>query len=278
MEATLPETDELVDPIYSFGTDPAMTSIIQLIHKKHVDVVAINIWTLARNVMDKEKDIDENLEMLIENITAIVSNLSFTFSNVNVIKNPFVYFYMYSYDQGVPDTYLRKSESEQKKLLFNLCNQYYKYQIGSTKKELSTTKYDNLNVVTDVTKNNREPSYRSMIKVISSCTNRHIVALLTHMPMDAHIFQNFDTYMVRSHTGEVCDRRRYGNIVFGLDIPFNKSVHVLLGDKETVKGFLQRKTKTEMIDRSKSAMWHQWTLSKIETEIGYVYSLPYKLP
>lgn len=271
------QTDDLEEPKYSFGTDPAMVSILEAIHKYKFDVIAINIWTLARNLIDKDKSIDDNLAKLIENIEGITDSLSFTFGNVNIIKNPCVYFYLYNYSIKVPDMFLRTSNNEQKKLIKEVCSQYYKYNTSSDKKELKTFKHDNLNVIIDISQRNNF-SYKTMTTVISSIPNRHKVCLLTHLPLDCHIFYSFETVVVRSHTGEVCDRIRYGETVFGIKVPFIKELHVLLGDKETLKGVFHHKTKKELLERAEAAKWSLWSSFKIEKEISYLYKLPYRLP
>lgn len=269
---------EIVDPTYSFGTDPAIISIIKLINQNSVDCVCINIWTLIRNVFNKDTKIDENLNKLINNIDMLLSNLSFVYGSNSNIKNPFIYFYMYRYDSLIPTLYLRETNSQIKKLLKEVSSQYYKYSMTTQKTELKTFKYDNLNVIIDLTQKINSVSYVLMNGVISSIPNKHKVALLTHIPLDAHIFKNFDTVVVRSHSGEVCDQKRYGEIVFGINVPFIKELHVLLGDKEIIKGVFHHKTKKELIDRATNAKWHMWSSVKIRSEISNLYKLPYNLP
>lgn len=268
--------EELPPPIYSYGSDPAFIKVNDLIDREGVDTVAINVLTLMRNVYDKNKTLDENLELLIDNIQNLKSNYSNYYYKQEII-NPVLYFYLFNYENIIPDNYLRSNTTETKKILDRFKNRFIEYYTASYKQYFYTEPYENILVVFEIDDTPFNKPYHKLRLSISTFSNRHIVALHTHIPIDAHIFPFFKSYIVRSYQGDSYDINSYGLKIFGVDIPFIPNTHIVFGDKELIKGVVQRKQKKDLILQIQSEDWKLWSKNKISDKLNDMGLIPYKL-
>lgn len=282
---------ETEDPIYSFGTDPAIQKIHELINTEKIDVVAINISTIARNVMDKDKSIDENLFNVIDIIERLSVDIADMFVGTNIFK-PYIYFYLLPYHKMIPSEYLRLQGNKSRELLFELVSHYYTYFSSTFKKPLMhLTPKNDVNIVFHVPADEGfriglkkligfkliEPSYKTIIKDIAPMRNTHTVALFTHQPLDCHILKKYKSFLVRSHTGEVLDYRDYGEKVFTKPLPFLPALHVVLGDTELIKPYIGIKEKRQLFDIMEKNKWQYMPEYKITQMLYTMYNLSYKI-
>jgi len=274
------DTEEEIPPTYSYGSDPAISEIIKLIQTRGTDCITINIATLIRNGYDKNKTLDENLGSVVDTIHNLITNISGVFNTVDTVA-PYLYFYLFNYDGMIPvPEYQRAFTSDAKKALLSVNDRFVDYYIASYKTETHIQQFNQLTVVFEVNYNNdpgREISYRRIQKSIAAMRNRHVVALHTHMPIDAHILRLYESVIVRSYRGDSYDYKTYGKVIFDIDIPFLPSVHVLLGDKELLIGLIKRNKKKEFLQLVTDESWYLWSNNKIHETINNMYVLPYTL-
>ena len=269
-------TESLPPPTYSYGSDPAILKILELSDVESIDTIAINLLTLMRNVYDKNKTIDENLDLLIDNILNLKTNISNHYYKQEIV-NPVLYFYLFNYDEIVPKEYMRSSETESKRSLDKFKNRFIEYYKSTFKTNFHLESFTNILVVYEVETSPLFKSFQQIRSSISSFANRHIVALHTHLPIDAHVLQYFKSFIVRSYQGDFYDYKTYGHKVFNVNVPFIDSTHIVFGDKELIKGTVQRKQKKELIAKIESEEWHLWTKSKISDKLKDMGVVPYKL-
>lgn len=272
-------SDEVPEYKFSYGTDPAITTIITSIRTHEIDVIAINIWTLIRNLISSDVDISNIVEELKSNIENITIDIAAEYINNSHIKNPHLYFYMYNYVSEIPDIYKRISNSKSANLLKEAGREYYRDFIGKQpiKKETIYTVHDNLNLIIDVSQEVKVP-YVKVSRMILAMANKHRVFILTHLPLDVHVLSNFKGSVIRSYTGALVSPVEYSEAIFKIRTSFSKKLHVLLGDGEVIKGSLSIKDKKDLYNRAKNARWHLWSGYKLDKELDNLYTLPYRLP
>lgn len=267
-------TEELPPPTYSHGTDPAIKTIMELVEIESIDTIVINILTLMRNVYNKNMTIDENLSVLLDNIQDLITNFSDFFYKQDVV-NPTIYFYLFDYSRmGIPSEYLRSFDTESKINLMKFRERFITYYNHSYQSKININRYNNtLDVVFEVDLSSDKPSFNMMRSTISSVKNRHIVALLTHIPIDAHVLRHYKSFIVRSYQGDYFTYKSYGSVIFGCDVPFLPSLHVVFGDKELIKGMVQRNKKKELMKLIEDNDWCLWSNDKIHEAINTMYVL-----
>jgi len=307
-ESESTSSEEIDPPRLSYGTDPAMKSIIEKIQNKEVDTVCINIATLVRNLLEKDTDIDTATSVLMENMELLVSDLSIAFSGSNV-NNPHVYFYLMPHHKMIPsmrtppgvskadpiiDNFSRPLKSSKtRQMIFDVCRHYVRYRNSARMPTTTNVKVDNLFVTTQIVsegvfivndsslnikKTADEASYNIMYKMLCSFKNARKPIILTHQAMDAHLLEKFPGFLVNSFTGNILTYQNCNTYFFKNEhIPFTRITHVCFGDRELVTGCLRSKEKKMLLELSETEKWRLKPSMKVDMYLKETYKLPYSL-
>lgn len=266
---------------YSFGTTPAIDRMLDIINKRTSKTgydIFINVDTLVRNRWNKNLKIPKIGELVAKDMQGIINDLADAMMLAD--KNHYNNIHMYSlkYEQMIPTTYLRKSNSElhlKSKEVLVWLNSHINFDataypnIGNTSIKI----YFGLS---------NTPSYKQLRE--DETMGNPYVMMLSHQALDYHIFNpKVEGCIVRSFLGTVMetDRRTLGQHVFKVNnIPFYPMFHVLFGDKELIQGSIlkDKEEKKRMLDIADTYNWSIRTRSYLLDSIKKNnFVLPYSL-
>lgn len=263
---------------YSFGTTPAIDKIIDLVNHAKNDqgyIFLINLSTLVRNRWRKEL----KLQRIVDGVRQDMSGISNELNEVCKLKDPehahLIVFYTMSYSKMIPSEYIRSQDSEQRAKVQDATAMLIN-QVPSTKKVDG-----NFTVVVEHSKSS-EASFKQLSKMIKNVGGSQVVTIISHQPIDYHIFDvNIKGNVVKSFTGDIesGSKSTLGSMVFkDPNVPFYPSLHVLLGDKELIKGSLDRKEKVRLLEMCASNGWRMRTNTYIADALfKNKFTLPYTL-
>lgn len=259
---------------YSFGTTPAINTLLEVLLKEMgttkdaEEVILINIATLVRNRQTKEKSMKKIAEEVMTDITGIRKELTDLLGGGNLRK--YLIFFTMPYDRQVPQTHLRP-DSQQRAQVKSITTML------RTLLPNSYTSYGKLDVAVVIS-----DSVRPSFLVIREAVNKFPIVhpkmhLISHYPIDYHLFRWYKGSIIKSFSGEVVegDMNAIGEYVFRRPIPFHRTTHALLGDREMIVGTATVKQRKEIEELSASESWEMRTGNYIEESLrAHKYEIP----
>lgn len=246
----------------SYGIAPILNTIVDLVHsrqKHYWTLYLINIETLIRNrsgsVLDTPRlarSIIDDCRVLAQYISVYVKSMSTFTSKVKAV----VCFYINKYE-NIPKEYLRDKLPKGTEDRWIVRNKVFDLIV----RENYAENFDNVSVLfsTAGNKSNSWPHRELASDLISEFNGiqYHKTLMISHVPLDFHLYRVFtDFTILESYTGAFKTQKDFGKKVFDNEsLPFNKYLHLLLGDKWYLKSQIKPKTKHIIIDRAIKEHW-----------------------
>ena len=259
---------------YSFGTTPAIDALIQVLQKEMgvakdaEEVILINVSTLVRNRQSKEKSMKQVAEEVMTDITGIRKELTELLSGGNLRK--YLIFFTMPYDRQIPKEYLR-ADSQQRAQVKSITTML------RTLLPNSYTSYGKLDVAVVISDSVR-PSFLVIREAVSKFPIVHLkMHLISHLPIDYHLFRWYKGSIIKSFSGEEVpgDMNAIGEYVFKKKVPFHRSTHALLGDREMIICKLSISQRKAIEELAVSESWEMRTGNYIEESLrSHQYEIP----
>ncbi len=263
---------------YSFGTTPAIDKLLDVVNmnkSKNGNVFLINLSTLVRNRWKKDLKLQKVVDLVKQDVSGLSSEISETCKLVDNRHQHFIILYTMAYSRMVPDDYLHNRNTEQRAKIQDAT-------VMLIKQLPSVVKIDGNCTCEILHDNGKKPSFKVLSSKIKSVGGNQTAFIISHIPLDYHIFDvNICGYVIKSFTGDVVDglKSTLGEMVFKEAIvPFYPATHILLGDKELIKGCLDRKERKRFLELCEQNGWRMRTETYIRDAIfKYGFTLPYTL-
>lgn len=277
--------------VFSLGTTPIYNTFLSLIEQQQspIDTVFINIGTIFRNcasrqniteMISKEKSIgvetDKPAHALITEAKKEIQQftqdlMTMMRSNKNIV-NPTIVGYYCNYAKCVPNHYRVPAPG---KRTIQLAESLLEGLLTTRRKSSIVQGV----TYTEVHVPNGTFPHMELINELKITKNRHLVAHVTHHPLDYHVHKSCSSYqLVQSFTGKVVTKNNFSEKVFGTSlIPFNPYTHVLFGDKEDIQGSLSGVEKKRLLEMAQEENWAVKTSDWIYERINQLrIALPFK--
>ena len=267
---------------YSFGTTIVIDKMLEYIKKtKHPKgyLVYINIATLIRNRYDKNKKLQQIVDIVYDDIKGIADELGEYLFLTNKNASHIIVFYTAAYSRMIPQQYLKGRDSVEKAKCQDVLAMFKKQfpTRSEYRKEFPSVQI-HLQHLED-----RSPSYKKLLEGHKYSGGNHMVLMMTHYPLDYFMFGNKDIQgaVFRSYTGAVIEnnREKLSQSVFkNPDVPFYPLSLVLLGDKDLIKGSLKKEDRTRFFDMCKIGGLNLRTRDYVMDKLSKNnFTLPYTL-
>ena len=262
-------------PVYTYGTDPAIATLIYQYEQtpSPYDNVFINVTTLIRNSTNKDTNVKQGYESVSDQILRITKELCASMAHSKFTRNPTLVFYTGKYDTMVPETVLRTRTD-----FHILCSKINDLLIRDMSK-LSSTNYNSVKVKYEVLPY-KKASFNSLNSILRDCDNKGSVYLMTHQPIDLHIYRQHPAFkLISSYTGAILSAKDFGKKVFSHpEVAFCIPTHTILGDKELIKSQLSISEKRNLYELAQFERWAIHTSEYIADSLKkHGYALPFNL-
>ena len=259
---------------YCFNTYPVFEKCISVIPDKFIDTVMINVRTIVRNNFDKTLSRNVLVSKIMNELYTLVSDIIAIF-NYNKIFKPSIVLYYYDYRVTIPKDYIR-SLNQNSEYCYNMRNPILKELIKIDKFRM----IDGVGVTLMLLRN-VIPVYQALYNSLGNVKNNRRILMISGMPLDYHLVDKEPNLQIlQSRTGKVFYKEDLSQLIFKNydNIPFNKSTHVLLGDKKLLKPSLGLKDKRRLKELAIQEKWKLKTKLFIkESIIGNGFIFPYEL-
>ena len=250
---------------YSLGTQSLLDAITSFNPKNdnHIwDTTIINIATILRNNLNKDRADSTVIQRTITDISAIITNIYHYLKNNHVGDSPYIVLYIPNYKKLHPLFRRTLSGNEERinKLLSVMSNDI------QDKRHFDKTMFFDMPIYTCIAGNDLAMPYRSLfdkiteINGITSTIKRVMTRkymLISHVALDYYLFRCFrNVRLFECFTGLIKEEKELGKKVFKEEgIPFNIFTHVLFGDTTKVKPLVSRNKKQEFIELAHKQRW-----------------------
>lgn len=247
-------------PNVSYGIAPILNTLVGLtsrVNKPHWSLYLVNVETIIRDRKEEPKineaygqSVIYDMQMLSQYIAAY-NRLS---STVRVQKKAVLCFYFPHYDV-VPKMYLRdkfpKGTEDRWKIRDIVMNLIQKQPLPAA--------YENVDVIYTAVGKKTWPHKELLNDLVKHQQGIRFsdTLMISHVPLDFHLYKQLQNFnILESYTGALKNPKQLGKKVFKEDVfPFNKYLHLLLGDKWYLKALVNGATKNKMKERAKKEHW-----------------------
>lgn len=258
-------TEENVDLRYSLGTTPVVDKILSMLNEGvTIDVILINLATIARNILTRQ-DLSElekesrqqnkkfpetqALDAADKEAIEVINELATALNDTKLSKTPAIIAYIANYRENIPFPYLRPitpSRENQEKVIEGIFNRSknLKRKVGKT----------TIQIIGQM----RMFPYKNLSILSRSFIVQGKALMLSHIPLDyhfAHTHSPESFNIINSFTGDLLSLKDLGNKVFKTElIPFLPGTHAVLGDTEFILP-LRKGIKKEMEELADQEQW-----------------------
>ena len=250
---------------YSLGTQSLLDAITRFDPKKDMyiwDTTIINIGTIVRNNLSKEKSDEQVIKETLNDISALITNIYYYLKNNQVGDSPYIVLFIPDYRKLVP-LFRRKLSPNEERLEHILKKMSMEI---NDKKHGDKQMYFDMPIYFTVAGNDLVMPYRHVVDRISVINNelkniKRVMTrkylLISNVALDYYLFRCFrNVKLFECFTGLIKEERDLGKKVFKEEgIPFNLYTHVLFGDSTKVKPLVARNKKTEFIELAQKQKW-----------------------
>lgn len=238
------------------------------------DTVLINVMTLIRNNLDKDKTDAKIIENVKIDISMLITYFSEYFS-MDTPDSPYIIFYLPTYSK-IPLLHKRKLNATTSRIE-DILKKLEKEVNGDIEEldqktfKIYTVKVGRLHFPHVQLKNHIDKFNFGKQRIM----NRRYV-LISHCPLDYHITRYIkNTQIFESYTGKIKNIEQIGKRLFDSSaIPFNKYTHILFGDKVNLYPIVKRKDKQRMLESAIRMQWIRKTESMILNDIKSLNIIP----
>jgi len=246
---------------YSFGTTAPIDRLLELFRQDKMgsgvqdaeEIILINLSTLVRNRLHKDTSFHQIAKAIEADVSGIIREFSEQLSQGTL--NKALIFYTMQYERQLPPDLQRKDSQQRAKIrtgttLLRAVLPQHRQQLG--KLQVAVVHSDSI-----------LPSYLAIRGSLAKFpVARPKVRMISHVPIDYHVYQWYEGDIIKSFTGDLlkADRNTIGNYVFKHpQVPFTVATHLLFGDSEVVKGTLSPKDKKRVLEVAEQERWTMHT-------------------
>lgn len=237
-------------------------------NRKEWNIYLINMYTILRNVYDKNKSPAKLLEAIDRDIGLISTYIEAYKDYMPNTGKYVVLFYVPNYD-AIPDT-IRRSVTEQIKAM----NAFYKTQVQRKyEKSITNISGNGAYLIAPVGTRSRYPHTELAYFINTECTKYidriKYPVIFSHCPIDLHLGKALTTLdLIESYTADVKPRIEFGfKLTKEVRMPFLPITHRLFGDSVHIQPLVQRNLKTKMLELAQDNNWYLRTSYDIEKDV-----------
>lgn len=243
----------------SYGLDPVLIRLNELITNPagKMNTMLINIATCIRNAMDKELTLEENLKKISYEINTAIETIAEMFTRSH-ITHPYIVLYLNNYIEEWPIDKLRPI-TPGKTMYFELIKSFHNVLQESRIQKIGKVTVHTVKLNKGINYGQQlENILRGITKTIPEATYTGYYCLLSHQPLDYHVLNRCNLgVVISSHTGALYDYKLIGGKVFSSErLPFNMTMHGLLGDKEQIKPGVSVKSRQLIKQKAYVDKWY----------------------
>ena len=251
---------------YSLGTQSLLDAIARFNPKQELyiwDTTIINIGTIIRNNLSKEKTDDRIIKETLNDISSLITSIYHYMKNNQVGDSPYIVLFIPDYRKLIP--LFRKKLSPNEERIEHILKKL-SLEIND-KKNGDIQMYYDMPVYFVLAGNDLSMPYRHVFDKINSInsntksikrvmTRKYL--LISNVALDYYLFRCFrNIKLFECFTGLIKEEKEVGQKVFKEDgIPFNLYTHILFGDTTRVKPLVSRSKKTEFIELAHRQKWN----------------------
>ena len=247
----------------SYGIAPILATLSNLSLRNNRpawNLYLINVETIVRDRKQDSKSLEEIARAVLLDCTVMAQYIA-AYNSLTLPpqlnKEPVVCFYIPKYE-NIPATYRKEKLPSGTENRWKICEIVEKILL----KEGFQERYENTKVIFDVVGRKsgwpHKDLLRDLIKMYEGLRFRKTL-MVSHIPVDFHLYRTFNDFTIlESYTGALKQPKQFGKKVFGDEtLPFNKYLHLLLGDKWYLRPLVVPAIKKQIKER---AVKEHWTL------------------
>lgn len=245
----------------SYGIAPILTTFSNLsmrANRPSWSLYLINVETLIRDRKHDNKSIEEIARAVILDCTVMAQYIAAynqLTSSPRLKQKPLICFYLPHYEK-IPHSYLKEKLPAGTDMRWKIRDVIEKL----LSKEGFQESYDETQVLFDVVgKDGGWPHknlIRDLVRTYDDIKFRKVL-MISHVPLDFHLYRVFSDFTIlESYTGALKQQKQFGKKVFGDELwPFNKYLHLLLGDKWYIRQMIPAAVKKRMKECATKEHW-----------------------
>ena len=277
-----------------FGTNAIISAIKNMSKQNNpppYDIFLINIDTLIRNVVTKEKSEEEIKSDTKRDLDGLLDAISIYMRSIeNLLDMPYIIVYLPEYE--TPQVKLHErvyKDDSTKATIKKIHDDFVKEDNLKVRKQVRSV-YNNIDVYEMSVGDRSELPYKILTRFINGQSKfnpggiRNVLKnmlMISHYPLDYYFLHNFPkTNLIESFTGKVLKKEQLGVKVFkdGF-VPFNRVTHLLFGDSVQLmpmaKGRRGRNNNRKLLmDMAKKQNWNFRTPDEIAEFVGASGQVP----
>ena len=257
-----PEKPQVYNGIpINYGILPILNALAQMSRatkRKVWTLYLINVETLIRDHKDNTVSQDILVRNILTDCTVMSQYISAYNRTVNLSnrQKPLICFYMSKYEH-IPQAYQRDKFPKGTEERWKVRDAF----TDLLSKEGFQNSFDDTEVVFATAGEEKgewphKVLVRDLQKKYDGIQFRPTL-LVSHVPLDFHMYRTFSDFtLLESYTGNFKNQKDFGKKVFqDPNLPFNKYLHVLLGDKWYLKQQVEPKVKKMLISVATEQNW-----------------------
>lgn len=247
------------------------------------DVIVVNIATLIRNNLSKERTDKEVVELVKNDLHDLIRAVGSYHENMGgLVRNPTMINYLPDYSY-LPAINARPNTGNRKRIA-DITEGFIRDD--DLRRRTRIRDHERGTTIYEVYAGGRVMlPYKSIMREIADIFRLGNVdprasltsyLLISHAPLDYHMLLNYPRVtLLESFTGRFLKPKELGHKVFGTNfIPFNAVTHLLFGDSVHVDPFAKRKNKQLLTDMAKTQSWYVRTKEEIAKLVGASGQVP----
>jgi len=277
-----------------FGTNALIQAIRKFLTERNApiyDCFLININTLIRNVVTKEKDIEEIKNDTLRDLGSLISVCCEYFNSMALlVDQPFIVIYFPKYEVAQVKFHERTyKQGSVKDIIDQVSKLLIKEENLEVRKQIRDM-HDNIPVFELLVGNGGILPYKALERFIfdqkkfnpagiQSVLRRNI--LISHYPLDYYLLHTFRrSVILESFTGKIVTKEELGIKIFDNNrVPFNRVTHLVFGDSVQLKPMAKGRrgpnnNRKLLMDMALKQNWNIRTPSEIANLIGQSGQIP----
>lgn len=264
----------------SYGVAPILNTFSTLskqFSRPKWNLYLINAETVIRNRKEDNlppealgREVLNDMQVLAQYISAYNRNNSSFFDN----KKPHIFFYFPHYETAIPKKYLRDKFPKGTETRWRVRDAIENIIAN----ESMNSAIDSTNISYAVVGSNKNPWPHKDLQhdILHQIDGAQFykTLMISHVPLDFHLYRTFSDFSVlESYTGVFKQKQDFGKKVFGDEsLPFNKYMHLVLGDKWYIDSIADLKVKKLIKERAKKEHWNLLPDKSVLANLLKIYS------
>ena len=245
----------------SYGIAPILSTFSDLSrHPRRPDwsLYLINVETIIRDRKSDTKSNEDIAKAVLTDCMVLAQYIA-AYNHLTIVRKsqqmPIICFYLPHYE-NLPKAYLRDKLPAGTTRRWEIRDEVEKLLA----KDGYQDHFEETKVIFDIVGKTGGWPHRDLLKDLIKAQEGlrfSKVLMVSHVPLDFHLYRTFSDFTIlESYTGALKQQKQFGKKVFGDEVwPFNKYLHLLLGDKWYIKQMVPADIKKKMKAAAASEHW-----------------------